>query len=95
MVMPAFIDYLVAFDLHLGNLRVYECREGCHGRGVDEVAIMVENVNVDIDNLDCLPLLKYQRFHVDSLGFSDPSVYHSRDFDGCFARGTRFERWRC
>src|SRR5206468_3013150 len=94
-MMPALIDYLVALDLHLGNLRVYQRGEGCHGRGVNEVAIMVENVNVDIDNLDCLPLLKYQRFHVDSLGFSDPSVYHSRDFDGCFARGPRFEGWRC
>src|SRR5437773_927581 len=84
-MMPALIDYLVALDLHLGNLRVYQRGEGCHRSGVNEVAIMVENVNVDIDNLDCLPLLKYQRFHVDSLGFSDPSVYHSRVFYSCFA----------
>src|SRR5215472_1985585 len=57
-MMTCLDYYFVALHLHLWNFRVDERGEGRHRGRVNQVAVMIKNVNIDIYHLDFLAFFK-------------------------------------
>ena len=56
---------------------------------------MVKNVNVDINDLYLLTLLKHERFYIHRFRFTYSAVDDSRELNCLFTRGSRLKRGGC